>query len=136
MKKVILMMVVLSWALLAGAQYQKNVIKADIPFDFVVGSQVMPAGVYNFTWSAARKISIDPKEWSGSHGYALISELDIFYKGTETSVVFEQVGNRYFLTEIRHPGEARVVTLPNKGAEAQMKMAKKQVQVTGEEVGK
>lgn len=131
MKKIVVILVVLSWALLSGAQSQFT-LKANIPFDFIVGSQLAPAGEYTFVLDSSKRVLVRPMALGLSGKQVQVAELDIFFKGEDAKIVFHQVGQRYFLTELKHPGAARVVLAPNPAERKLQTVAGKQVEIDAE----
>ena len=95
----------------AGAQVIKTKMRVNVPFNFVAGSEYFPAGHYtimqvfsytNTTW----RITSDDDRRSVS---VVTNDTSSPVKSHRCSVVFQQVGARYLLTEFwttEHEGRA------------------------------
>jgi len=98
----ILMLVALTG--LGNAQ-TRSMIKAQIPFDFSVNGRIMPAGECT--------ISIEDDGlrilWIASgdeHAYVLPTPTQSRDASTDTTLVFRQYGDRYFLAKINREGSS------------------------------
>ena len=92
-----LSLVVVSLLLNINGAYAQSVVQANVPFAFNVGSSQLPAGSYRFTedgsWlvmirnstTGASVLSLGQRESPG---------------GKRRKLVFQHLGNRYFLTQI------------------------------------
>jgi hypothetical protein len=89
-----------------------HAVKADIPFDFIVGSNVLPAGTYTIAspgWRSSGAIEIQ----SEGSNYATLTTVFADNKATKGSeLVFHRYGNQYFLAEVLCPAAAMTVQLP------------------------
>jgi len=83
----------------SAAQAQDARVKANIPFDFVVGDRVMPAGEYTLepAGSLGQAITIRSGE---SADMALTSRCAASGPSKSTKMVFHTLGGRYFLSQI------------------------------------
>ena len=135
MKKVLIAAFLLSWAMLAGAQQNYRLLKADIPFDFQVNGKTLAAGQYVFGWNLARTIIIRPAHSVEPTQHLFMQELDAFYDGKEASIGFVQIGGQYFFKHIKDPGMARAVAFPSATERKYQKIAKI-TEVNAEELGK
>lgn len=110
--------------LMAAAQLASNVkIATQVPFDFVVGDKVFPAGkcIVQAANAATDTILIRNKNTRTS----LYSPTDAA-EGAETAatdeLVFHKYGDRYFLSTIRVEGTRIVYLLPESKEEAGLRM--------------
>jgi hypothetical protein len=105
----------------SGVQAQENGVKADIPFDFVVGNQVLPAGEYLVTaqGSANQAIlirSTDSKIAAMKTTFSCASA----NPSKDTKLVFHSLGGRYFLWQVWAQGYSQGRELPKSSAEVEM----------------
>lgn len=102
------------------AKAQDGAVRADVPFDFSVGSRHLPAGSYQFSTAFARS----------SHAIFIrnanqqIVTLSITgeagsFPGNSSRLVFHKYGDHYFLREIRCPTTALNVDFPQSRQEEQ-----------------
>ena len=100
----ILSLVVMSLLSASGA-YAQNVVKADVPFAFRVGSAQLPAGTYKINVTGDNIIAIQ-----NGRSSALSSVRPEDPRNTGPKLVFHHVGSQYFLAEIwRGSGNAGMV---------------------------
>ena len=98
----VLLLVVLAFATaVASANAQSsNRVVADIPFEFVVGSETLPAGEYVLTADSQDKAlriqSADAKNSTAR----ITNSLEPRRNRTNARLVFHRYGERYFLTEV------------------------------------
>ena len=85
----------------SGAQAQEIAVKADIPFDFVVGNQRLPAGEYTVVNQGPVNQAILIR--SDERKTALFSSTQpcsSFNPSAKTKLVFHTLAGRYFLYQI------------------------------------
>ena len=126
MKNFLMMVVTISFLAIAGgapvrAQVVDTVV-ADVPFDFTVRDSTLPAGKYTIK----RTYSADPgiMQIRSANG----DEVLLFVVGSaqaakepdQTRLIFDRVGDRYFLSEIFEEGNTTGVELPKSRAEREM----------------
>jgi hypothetical protein len=93
--------------LATAAQAQTTNVKASIPFDFVVGDHAYPAGEYtvkSISQSSAA-IRIDNADES-KQGITLSNACQKGQPATQTTLVFQRLGNNYFLYQIWTEGNS------------------------------
>jgi len=92
----------------SAAQAQELRVKANVPFDFVVGDQVMPAGEYTVgpTGAATAAILIRSEEGTG-RALALTFACASSGPSKDTKLVFHAIAGRYFLSQIWAEGYAQ-----------------------------
>jgi hypothetical protein len=78
---------------------------ANIPFDFVVGSEELQAGEYGVAAASSTGMAV---KISGDHKsvFRLSSTITANRRAETGKLVFHRYGNRYFLAEIWTPGES------------------------------
>jgi hypothetical protein len=76
---------------------QEHVVKANIPFDFTVNNNVLPAGTYTIS-------SISPYAVQVRNANGHVAEMSLVQNDDKRSktpvLVFQRYGNQYFLHEI------------------------------------
>lgn len=115
MKRAILtvtVLIVMGWSLLAYSQRSYQFVRADIPFTFQVAGHTLPPGTYDFCWNrqfiAAVRLADMSTKTEHTIEYVTISAVEAPSENMQAMVVFHRIGTNYFLSEIRHPGEAVV----------------------------
>jgi hypothetical protein len=91
-----------------------DTVVAKVPYDFVVGGQVLSAGMYRVSrfdttrMSRTLEISSDEKRTSAVLIRTLFDDSQI----RDTQLNFEHVGDTYFLSGIETPTGTYVITIP------------------------
>lgn len=85
----------------AAASAQSSIpLKADVPFDFVIANQTLPAGHYTVAEGpASGTVMIRSTEGSGSV-FAMSNRIYVSSGRRECRLVFHRYGNNYFLSEV------------------------------------
>jgi hypothetical protein len=93
--------------LATAAQAQTTNVKASIPFDFVVGDHAYSAGEYTVKSisQSSPAIRIDNADES-EKGIALANACEKLQPATQTTLVFQRLGNNYFLYQIWTEGNS------------------------------
>jgi hypothetical protein len=114
----------------SAVQAQSNGVKADIPFDFVVGNQMLPAGEYTVSnqGSVNQAILIRSDE-GNSAALSLTQSCSSLNPSAKTKLVFHTMGGRYFLYQIWTQGNYSGQQLPKSKAEVELA---KSIDTTGE----
>ena len=90
----------------SAAQAQTNV-KADIPFDFVVGNQSMPAGEYTVAAQAFGSPAVLIREANGKAAVVSITNACVSSNPSDkTKLVFHRLAGQYFLSQIWTEGNS------------------------------
>jgi hypothetical protein len=105
--------------LATAAQAQTTNVKAAIPFDFVAGDHAYPAGEYTVKSMSQAAIRIDNADES-EKGITLSNECQKGQPATQTTLVFQRLGNNYFLYQVWTEGNSLGREFP---------MSKKEVQL-------
>jgi hypothetical protein len=101
----------------------RQVIKAQVPFDFIVNGSVLPAGECAIEAQGNGQTHLMVS--SGSHSvYVLPNATESSAVSTETKLVFHRYGDRYFLSSISREGNNRGYALPTGKAEKEMRAQK------------
>jgi hypothetical protein len=105
----------------SGAQAQEIAVKADIPFDFVVGNQRLPAGEYTVVNQGPVNQAILIR--SDERKTALFSSTQpcsSFNPSAKTKLVFHTLAGRYFLYQIWAQGNTAGRQIPKSSAEVEL----------------
>ena len=107
--------------LATAAQAQTTNVKASIPFDFVVGDHAYPAGEYTVKSmsQSSSAIRIDNADES-EKGITLSNECQKGQPATQTTLVFQRMGDSYVLYQVWTAGNSLGREFP---------MSKKEVQL-------
>jgi hypothetical protein len=103
---------VLGLGLGARAQNEDTVV-AKVPYDFVVGGHVLPAGTYRVSRvdiTGHRELEISSYETRAS-AFLLPTFFDDVQTG-HAQLNFEHVGNKYFLSAVETPIGTYAITVP------------------------
>ena len=120
MKRHLLQAVVILVVLLAAAAAQDNpaVLKANIPFPFVVASHTLPAGQYTLSALGEHTIRVANAHEQGA--FVLTSRVDGRAPEGGGSLVFYRYEDRYFLAQVWNPGNNRGKQVYKSGAEQEL----------------
>lgn len=104
-----------------AAQAQEYGIKANIPFDFVVGDQRLPAGEYTVRnqGPVGQAILIRSDE-NNTAMFRLTQTCSSFKPSTKTKLVFHTVAGRYFLYQIWAKGDTSGREIRKSNAEVEL----------------
>ena len=108
---------VLGFGLGAHAQEEDTVI-SKVPYDFVVGGQVLPAGTYRVSRvdsAGSRELQIESYE-RGAGAFLIPTYFDDTQTG-HAQLTFEHAGDKYFLKGIETPIGTYVITVPRSAIE-------------------
>jgi hypothetical protein len=123
MKKYVLSgLVVLALAgTMAGTGYTQMTdrVEAKIPFEFVVSGKVLPDGAYVATRGTSGLLTIRSLD-GGNAVFALSTYARSNTPRKEATMVFDHIGDRYFLTQIWEPGNDAGVQIPRSKMESDL----------------
>jgi hypothetical protein len=107
--------------LATAAQAQTTNVKASIPFNFVVGNHAYPAGEYTVKSmsQSSSAIRIDNTD-EPKKGITLSSECQKGQPAKQTTLVFQRLGDNYFLYQIWTEGSSLGREFPMSKAEVQV----------------
>ncbi len=94
-------------ALGAGTDRLDNKIQADIPFDFMVGDETLPAGTYTFAHPTTMPDVLLIRSLDGHESVVVITRgvQESRTPPDETKLVFTRYGDQYFLAQAWIVGE-------------------------------
>jgi len=121
--KQVLAVLLLFVPLVASAQLgSANGVQAQVPFQFMVGDRVVPAGecIVQEATMAAETIMIRSK-YSKVSLFAAAAPIESVQEGARSALVFHKYGDRYFLSQVRVEGSNTVYQLPESKAEAELR---------------
>jgi hypothetical protein len=109
----ILSLVVMSLMLNATGAYAQSYAKADVPFAFNVGAAQLPAGTYEIKAlsQGGNQIMIQNSKTNASA--VSIARRD-GSRNTESKLVFDRIGNQYFLSEVWKDSGAGIIVPTSK----------------------
>jgi hypothetical protein len=93
-------------------------VRADVPFEFTVGTRTLPAGEYAITKMPSSMSAHIIK--SSEAGAMALTQNTEWFKGDASSLVFNKYGDRYFLASIRAAELGIVYTLPKSKLEVEL----------------
>ena len=102
---------------------QDHMVKANIPFDFTVNNNVLPAGTYTIS-------SLSPSAVQVRNVNGHVAEMSLVQNDDKRSktpvLVFQRYGNQYFLHEILAANALNVAVAPSKREQRRLQEAKLQ----------
>src|SRR5262249_7784564 len=105
----------------SATQAQEARVKANIPFDFVVGNKVLPAGEYIVSPEGGTNQAIVIRAEEGdSFALATTHACSASSASSSTKLVFQLMGGQYFLSQIWTAGYDQGRQLPKSRTELQM----------------
>jgi hypothetical protein len=105
----------------SAAQAQETRVKANIPFDFVVQNQVLPAGEYLVTSEGPTNQAIVIRsDDSKTAILSLTNSCSSSKPSDRTKLVFHRLANRYFLSQVWVEGNSSGRQVPHSKAEIEM----------------
>ena len=116
-----LMTLIVAFTIAVPAVHAQKILTADVPFAFTVGSTPMPAGAIEVQQVGDSATLIETKDGSdhvlGLYAYAGPS------KPGETKLVFDKIGDHYFLREIWSSAKGQGLAIPASKLEKEMMAA-------------
>ncbi len=106
---------------LAAASYAQMThrVEARIPFEFAVSGKVLPDGAYFVTRATSGYLKIESLDGSNAVlALALYAQSNT--AATEAKLVFDRVGNHYFLRQMWEPGNDTGVEIPRCKMESEL----------------
>jgi hypothetical protein len=99
---------------------QEHAVQASIPFDFTVNGALLPPGTYWFKSTSSNQVFVQNKARGAS---ALANGFSDDKNSQDVAkIVFDRVGDQYFLHEIVATSAGQSVSLPVSKLEKQVKM--------------
>ncbi|HMG33211.1 MAG TPA: hypothetical protein VKM94_04665 [Blastocatellia bacterium] len=125
---------VIAGALAVRAQIV-DTIDVEIPFGFTVQNKMFPAGKYSLVTLGTTRDVMALRDERGRTVTMFLTESDILTKEPEkTELVFDRIGDEYFLSRIFEEGNTIGVELPKPRAERDLEKTTAMVQVQSVEV--
>jgi hypothetical protein len=113
-----LMTLVAAFAIAVPVVHAQTIMTGNVPFDFSVGQRQLPAGAYEVRDIGDRATVIAAKDGSlnvlGIYAYAGESKPD------QTKLVFDKVGDHYFLREIWTSARGQGLAVPESKLEKEL----------------
>lgn len=101
MLTLVLVIALASAVVTANAQSNNKLVTADVPFDFIVGNQAMPAGEYRVKPVSEMGNGLAILGEDASHSaIRLTNAIEPDNNKTHARLVFRRYGERYFLAEV------------------------------------
>jgi hypothetical protein len=113
----------LTLLLVAGSAFAQTVhVRGNIPFNFAVGNKTFPAGTYDIgsIESGTGKILLLQARDSNTSMMLNSNAAETLEPADKTKLVFNQYGNRYFLSQIWVNGSTLGRQLPKSSGEKEM----------------
>lgn len=116
-----LLMVFAGLLLAVGSAYaQTSRLVADIPFDFVVGNKVFPAGEYLIRSIGQNGVTLQLQNTDGKQGMFFTPHYcSSAQPQSESKLVFNMYGNHFYLSQIWTEGYDEGRELPKSGREVE-----------------
>ena len=99
---------VASFVSIGQVMAQDHAVQATIPFDFAAGNKVLPAGTYTIATKSTNMIVIS----NGEQPEVVSAVLRDANESKNQLLVFDRLGDRYFLNEIRCHASGMSLELP------------------------
>lgn len=105
----------------ASAYAQTGVVKANVPFNFIVNKTELPAGSYRIHALGVTGSAMTIQSPDGKFTQAFLSNACSSQQAQKTSkLIFHRYGSQYFLAEIWQSGNDRGQELPQSGRETEI----------------
>jgi hypothetical protein len=117
--QMLLALTLLATLMVPATQAQSIILKADVPFDFVVGNRQLPSGEYQVKSADQGTLLIQSKDASSS---AMVLTMAVQAKQIPDTgkLVFNRYGDQYFLSKIWTPSSATGRELPKSRLEREV----------------
>jgi hypothetical protein len=115
----VLSLVVMSLLLNATGAFAQSYVKANVPFEFKVGSAQLPAGPYEIKVDTASSGAIMIRNGETSAA-AMSTARRESPRSTSAKLVFHKVGNQYFLAEIWKNSDTEGMVIPTSKQEKEL----------------
>ena len=110
-------LIVMGSAIHAQAQ---TVVKCKIPFEFALGGEVFPSGVYTLTTSSSDRFLLVLRNWAANQARFISVQREDEALGSDTLVKFNRYGDHYFLSNVVIAGDGISLKLRRSRAEREM----------------
>jgi hypothetical protein len=119
---VVVTLVVIAALSIAGFAGLDRSVEANIPFDFMVNGEQLPAGKYTVETGSARS-TVTVRNWKAKRAAGAISQNFEVRPGSKPRLVFHRYGNQYFLAKVITYSTG--IELPKSKAEREAAKAKR-----------
>ncbi len=92
------LLAIANFAMVGTSYAQSNMVRVNVPFDFTVGKQLLPAGTYTIKAESSGLIAI--KNHDKPITVLTIAEQDGARSPNGGKLIFHRYGDQYFLSEI------------------------------------
>jgi hypothetical protein len=127
-----LMTLIVASVIAVPAVHAQKILSADVPFAFAVGSSQMPAGAYEVAQLGDRATLIETADHHdkvlGLYNYAGPSKVG------ENKLVFDKIGNSYFLREIWTSAKGQGLSVPESQLEKEIQASFREPDGTGAQI--
>jgi len=115
----VLTLVAMSLLLNATGAYAQSYAKANVPFDFKVGSTQLPAGPYEIkSLNSGATAVVILNDQTNAGAVAMVGREQA--RSTSAKLVFHRVANQYFLAEIWRNSNAEGMIIPTSKQEKEL----------------
>lgn len=124
LKSFTMLMLTIALAAVATQAQSANQMKAHIPFRFIIGNQTLPAGEYTVRYvnQDSGKTALLFRSMDGKTSRIVNMNTTQQSEGeAKASLVFNQYGDSYFLSQVWTGGDQYGLSLPKSRAERQLK---------------
>lgn len=112
-----------TFASVPGAFAQDHMAKATIPFDFTVNDQLLAPGTYIISYSPTwHQVKVQSRD--GETSVVAISFADDKSSPSQAKLVFDKIGDQYFLTEVVSTSVSGSAVLPKSKLEQKATMVR------------
>jgi hypothetical protein len=116
-----LMLTMLPVLAVAQVQDAKQIV-AQVPFKFMVGDKMLPAGECVIARASVDGKTVAIRNWSASTNlFSSVSPVETKSTTQGYALVFHKYGDRYFLTGLQLRGSRTIYRLPETRAEGEMR---------------
>jgi hypothetical protein len=84
----------------SSAKASSTMLRADIPFDFTVGSATLPAGTYTITEATPGVLQIRNEKLGSDAAFVLANSLESPKPQDSGKLIFNRYGDTYFLNQV------------------------------------
>jgi len=122
----VLLMALMTMPLYAASRFGTYTgVVAQVPFEFIVGGKVVPAGKCIVEPAGLASETISIRNTGAKVGlFSPASTVEARKVGGDNALIFHKYGDRYFLSAIRLEGTRTVYEVPQSRAEAELKAQK------------
>jgi hypothetical protein len=126
----IALLAIANFAMAGNSFAQSNGVRANVPFDFTVSNQLLPAGTYTIHRESTGIIEI--RNHDKPIAVLTLATQDGNRSPNGGKLVFHKYGDQYFLSEILSDWASMNVTVPRSKAETRVQLQQAMVHPTNE----